>query len=266
LLCGAKNSQRRERLAEYIRQRQTDTCVFKAEDVWSAISKNEELSALEMEEELARLSDLVIIIVESPGTFSELGAFSLSPELRKKLLPILNVRYRGDDSFIETGPVRWVDKDSDFRPSIWVRHESILEACGELDTRLENILSPPVRIDDLAKSPKHFLFFICDLVAIFGPCPSGHIAFYVAEILGAEQNSVEILIRLGMAMGLIKSVRTSGDLELFYRPLIDGKLMIFHYTKKHFGIPTLRAKALSVMQTIPSGRTALRDLERASCC
>src|SRR5437870_3249132 len=88
-LCGALNSQPRDRLAEFFRKtRKDDTLVFYAEEVWIAISKREELSALEMEAKLAALSDIVIIIVESPGTFAELGAFSLSNELRTKLLPI----------------------------------------------------------------------------------------------------------------------------------------------------------------------------------
>jgi len=135
-----------------------------------------------MEAKLAALSDIVVIIVESPGTFAELGGFSLSDDLRKKLLPILDVKYRTGQSFVETGPVRWTDKDSVFRPAIWVNHESILEGAAALEDRLNKILPRPVRIIDLAASLKHLLFFICDLVAVFGPCPSAHIAFYVGEI------------------------------------------------------------------------------------
>src|SRR5438128_76719 len=76
-LCGAIKSKPRDRLAEYIRKKRDDTLVFYAEQVWSAISRLEDLGALEMEAKLAALSDIVVVIVESPGTFAELGAFSL---------------------------------------------------------------------------------------------------------------------------------------------------------------------------------------------
>ena len=218
-----------------------------------------------MEAKLASLSDMVIIIVESPGTFAELGAFSLSDELRKKLLPVLDKQYRTGQSFVETGPVRWTDKDSNFRPSIWVDHECVLEAAQEIDGRMDTILPRPNRVADLAESPKHLLFFICDLVAVFGPCPSSHVAHYVSQLLGKQIAPVPMLLGLGQAMGLLKSVHTMEQQELFYRPLEDGNLTVFHYTKKHLGIPTLRAKALSVMQNIPSAKTALDSWREVSC-
>lgn len=265
-LCGANQSKPRDRLAEYIRKRRQDTLVFYAEEVWAAISRLEQLSALEMEAKLAALSDIVVIIVESPGTFAELGAFSLSEQLRKKLLPILDARYRTGQSFVETGPVRWTDKDSDFRPSIWVNHESILEAARELEARLTKILPQPTRIKDLSTSPKHLLFFICDLVAIFGPCPSSHVALYVENILGQKHESVAMFLGLATAMGLLRCFHSVRHLELFYRPLNDGNLPVFHFTKKHLGIPSLRAKALSVIQTVAVAETALRDFQKEVCC
>ena len=62
-----------------------------------------------MEAKLAGLSDIVIIIVESPGTLAELGAFSLSDPLRKKLLPLLDKKYRTGQSFVavlHAGPTK----------------------------------------------------------------------------------------------------------------------------------------------------------------
>jgi hypothetical protein len=65
--------------------------IFYAERVWELMVQKADRDALQMEAELAFLADLVVIIVESPGTFAELGAFSLSGPLRKKLLPIIDV-------------------------------------------------------------------------------------------------------------------------------------------------------------------------------
>lgn len=262
-LCGGKDSIPRERIAEYIRKQRPDTKVFYAEKVWSAIAKLD-LSALEMEENLASLSDIVIIVVESPGTFAELGAFSSSPQLRKKLLPILESKYQHAQSFLETGPVRWIDKDSDFRPAIWVNHDRILDAATDLEARLNKVLPAPHSIKDLATSPKHLLFFICDLVSIFGPCPSAHIEYYVRSLLPHNTQSVLMLLRLGCAMGLLHTVNIETALELYYRPVEQDRLLAFHYTKKHLGLPSLKAQILGVMQSIESARRALSEFGRLS--
>src|SRR4029077_14833460 len=116
-LCGAVNSPVRDRIAEYLRAR-TDTLVFYADEVWARLARAD-LNALEMEDQLAGLADVVMIVVESPGTYCELGAFSLSPGLRKKLLPLIDARFKGSQSFINTGPVRWIDSESRYGPTIY---------------------------------------------------------------------------------------------------------------------------------------------------
>jgi hypothetical protein len=63
-LCGGHGSKPRERLAQYIRKRRSDTLVFYAETVWATISKIEQMSALEMEAKLASISDIVMIFIE----------------------------------------------------------------------------------------------------------------------------------------------------------------------------------------------------------
>jgi hypothetical protein len=83
-----------------------------------------------MESDLAALADLVIIIVESAGTFAELGAFSLSDPLRKKVLPIVDAQFRDQPSFISTGPLRWIDAESAFAETIYVSLPKILEAAS----------------------------------------------------------------------------------------------------------------------------------------
>ena len=100
-LCGGNSSPRRTFLFDYLRRWTPDALVFQADDVWTRLVAFPDLSvnALAMEEKLAELADALIIIVESPGTFAELGAFSISPPLRKKLIPILDAQYEDAASF-----------------------------------------------------------------------------------------------------------------------------------------------------------------------
>ena len=131
-LCGANKSQPRDDLREFLaRKSRHKMLVFYADTVWEGMAELEDRTALELEAELAAMADVVVIVVESPGTFAELGAFSLSDELRKKLLPIVDAKHRTANSFLASGPLRWIDRDSRFRPTVYVRQDSILEV-GEV--------------------------------------------------------------------------------------------------------------------------------------
>lgn len=96
------------------------------------------INALQLEEWLADLSDAVIIIVESFGTVAELGAFSISEPLRTKLLPILDKRFKNDESFINTGPVSWVNQDSIYKPSIYADFETILTVIPDIIDKIDS--------------------------------------------------------------------------------------------------------------------------------
>jgi hypothetical protein len=221
-------------------------------------------NALQMENYLGQLADVLVIIVESPGTFTELGAFSLSEPLRKKLLPILNSRHRNPNSFIETGPVRWISQDSTFRPPIYVNHSRILECVTEVEDRLRRIPKPKTtRIEDLSQSPKHLVFFICDLVAVIGPATTSMIEYYIQSIVpGISPNEINTLISLGSSVNLIRQVELhlNGAKDIFfYRTFDDALTRPFHH-KRFLDLPSRRADHLQVLQTIPEANQALQEL------
>jgi hypothetical protein len=232
--------------------------VFYAEAAWTVIAQHDQsANALRAEEELAALADIVVIIVESPGTFAELGAFALSEPLRKKLLPILDEQYRGTNSFLETGPVRWIDHESLFAPPLWFPFDRILERVEDVEERLQRLPAATAhRVPNLTHSHKHLLFFACDLVAIFGPCPHTHITFFIEQLLGAASYSVSTLLGLGKALRLLESFQFEG-VDYFFRPLEHGRLRSFQYTGKYINIPTLRARVLSAMQVCPPSSQVL---------
>ena len=65
-------------------------------------------SLLSLEAQLAEAVDLIILIPESPGSFAELGAFSMIKGLSAKMLVLRQGRYKSDKSFINHGPIRLV--------------------------------------------------------------------------------------------------------------------------------------------------------------
>ncbi len=261
-LCGGFRSPRRERLAEYLRRHQKEALIFYAEAVWDMIAQYSPSSnALKAEEQLALLADAVIVIVESPGTFAELGAFAISPPLRKKLLPILDERHIGEKSFLKSGPVSWVDRESQFAPSIWVCLDRILECMDQARERLSRIpAESPGKVRNLLDRPKHLVFFVSDLVSIFGPCPADYVNFFTQQVLGVRDSfEIPFLLGLGKAMGILNSFSIDGR-EMFYRPLTNGNLIPFQNPKVDIDFATLRARVVSAMLSCCPARKALEQM------
>ena len=253
-LCGGMNSKRRDRLADYIRKRHPDKLLFYADDVWAQLASKSSSNALKIENELAKLADIVIIVVESPGTFAELGAFSLSSELRKKLLPIVNIQYKNDNSFINTGPLTWIDADSTFKPTIFVNFSVILDAVQELDERLSRLSitgrESGERVENNKLSSRHLLFLLCDLLAIIGPATEHQCQYYLDAILGGGRVwGIDNLLSLGLAMGVLKHIDNLNSARLYFRPLENGILQPFLHLRS-LNLSSERARFLNALINI----------------
>jgi hypothetical protein len=267
-ICGGGGSTRRGEFEQYLKKRRPDTLFFRAEAVWEEItsaapSSNE--NVLEVEQRLADLADMVVIIVESAGTLAELGAFAMNSALRPKLVPILDAQHRGDKSFINMGPVHWVDKESEFAPTIYADFDAITRAGHELELRLDKIRRPRnEEITELARNPQHRLFVLWDLIAAIGPVSVPHITYYYEATLGrSEQSDLQFSLGLGLALGVLRKTKQGRD-DLYYRDVADG-VLTSSFKRTHstpFDLSHERAKILGVLQVIPSARSALESLDK----
>jgi hypothetical protein len=258
-LCGAKDSDRRDRLNEYL-QKFSDFLIFYAEEVFGALAQTEPgANALQLEKELAELADAVVIIAESPGTFAELGAFAISDDLRLKLLPIADKAFERDESFLRVGPIRWTDRDSAFGPTVWTDFSVILGLADKIKERLEKGIRRPTPIDvkqlTLRNSRRHMLFSIVLLLEIYAPVSIHQLRVLLEEIVGpVPLRDVQTLLGLAEALNLAKSEHFEGE-RLHFRWHRGGRLGQTNVTP--FAIGSLRTHVLSVMQTIPSATRAL---------
>lgn len=53
----------------------------------------------------------VVIIPESPGSYTELGAFANNDALRQKIVCLIDKKYKNEKSFINLGPIRLIKKE-----------------------------------------------------------------------------------------------------------------------------------------------------------
>jgi hypothetical protein len=269
-LCGATASKSRDAVRGYLAKHTPDLDIFYAEKVWQEIVSLGERDALQMEEELAKLADLIIVIVESAGTLTELGAFSLSPSLRKKLLPIVDERYRHDSSFITNGPLHWINEESAFGPTIYTTLSMVLSAADQIEERVKRIPdSHSIKIDDLSTSPKHLLFFIYDLISVIHPASLRMINHYVSAIIPSLSSSainVPTLIGLAVAMGLLRTtaVTDGASREVYYAPVDVSRIgRPFHHSRLLY-LEARRAEHASVLLAIPEAKMVLDQFRKTA--
>ncbi|MBB5328128.1 retron St85 family effector protein [Tunturiibacter gelidoferens] len=260
-LCGGEKSTPRDTLAAYLHKHIPTTKFFYAEPVWEVIASRIKLGALAMEADLAKLADLVIVIVESPGTFAELGAFSNSDALRPKLLAIVDAEYSPpQNSFIALGPIHWIEAESNFAPTIYVPLASILTAVGEIEERLSRIKTTTAKVSNLADSPKQLLLFICDLIAIIYPATIETVESYCQGILSEAPSTVAVatVVALGKAMGILGSFAVANETYFFPSTSENAAKPYHHMTLAT--LPGLRSEHLSALLSIPAARHVMEQI------
>lgn len=67
------------------------------------------------EEDIAKISAMVLVIAESAGSLAELGAFASNDITRQSLTIIMQEEFADAESFIRFGPVQRIKKDDDER-------------------------------------------------------------------------------------------------------------------------------------------------------
>jgi hypothetical protein len=245
-----------------------DWLTFYAEDVFQVLARTEpEANALKLESDLAALADAIIIIAESPGTFAELGAFALSGELRSKLLPVAPIEYKNEESFLNVGPIRWVDKDSFFRPTIWADFSVILTVAAEITERLTERIHQPTTTDVrkivLRESSRHLLFLVVLITDILGPASASEIRLFLEQILGPDSGTQFVnLIALAKSLKLINSIEFEGEV-LYFRTQSGGVVGEMRKLTPQT-VAGLRAQVLSAMLAIPSAAAALEMTTKGS--
>ncbi|MGG4018880.1 retron St85 family effector protein [Priestia megaterium] len=85
------------------------------EDIFEEDIFLKEQNMLSLENILAQSVDAVVMCIESPGSFTELGAFANHQELNQKLIVCQNKKFERAKSFINLGPIKYLKQHT---PSI----------------------------------------------------------------------------------------------------------------------------------------------------
>ena len=110
-LCGGastkKNKSNRDELRSRL-EKKKNLSIFYPEDMFMELLSRKKYDLFTLEKFLADNSDIIMIVCESPGSFTELGAFTGNSETLEKLVVLIQKKYKNDKSFIMQGPIRYI--------------------------------------------------------------------------------------------------------------------------------------------------------------
>lgn len=117
--CGGVRGTGRERpksLRDYlVRKRgiRLKAHIVFAEDANQIYRETKYSDLITFEEDIARIASSVLVIVESPGSYAELGAFAMNATISKSLRVIVQTKFSETESFIRFGPIEKMKNDDD---------------------------------------------------------------------------------------------------------------------------------------------------------
>jgi hypothetical protein len=132
--CGGQmpeNGNSRNSLRQYLicerridKKIQGDTIL--AENATQLYRDSDYKDLISFEEDIAKISSVVLIIVESVGSFAELGAFASISEIRSSLAILIQEKFRTAESFLRFGPVKRLENDDQVRVGYypWETHKN----------------------------------------------------------------------------------------------------------------------------------------------
>ena len=136
-LCGGASTKEKISTRDLLRRRLENNqklSIFYPEDMFMELLSRKKYDLLTLETFLARNSDIIMIVCESPGSFAELGAFVNNEETLSKVVVLLPTKYKNAKSFITQGPVQYVKS---------INKENVIyynKDVGELETAVNKFL------------------------------------------------------------------------------------------------------------------------------
>lgn len=209
-LCGANRAEnlpsvRRTKLKTFIQSISKTSTVIYAEGIFNELRKfGSQKNVLDLEHRISEVADKVIIILESPSAYCELGAFA-NETLRHKLVVINDAQFRSSNSFINLGPIAAMEEAK--APVIWypmsANGVNVLDGIGATFTQIQKAINhksshgTAVSYETLSQlgMNKVCLYFIHDIVLFAGPLSHEEIIKILIFMLGDKSfDSVKHLL------------------------------------------------------------------------
>ena len=147
---------------------------------------------LSLENLLANSTTAVAILLQSPGTFTELGAFANYKGLDNKLIVVIDPKYARSTSFINLGPIRYL-KTRTHSKVLFLRMDNgnLHNLVKEIADSARDIAKQSSPIRDLSNPISAYEFYLA-LIYVFEPISKNNI-FKIMKALMPSPDRKEII-------------------------------------------------------------------------
>ncbi len=218
---------------------------------------------LAFEDDIANISTLVIIFLESPGSLVELGMFCSKPNLYKKLVIVApQEETNGEDSFIYLGPLEYIRKNDSSSVVVYPwpdAHDenydigNVIDLCEVIKHKLQSI----PRTEKFKKDNSgHLALLICEIVTLSYPILIGEIELVLESMdIDTPQSVIYRCLYLLTKVGLIKKLSYS-TYQYYYPSNTNQKKIKFGRTKKELVVDILKIR-ISIRKSFVMANDAL---------
>lgn len=209
----------RDRLVTYSASSVPDihNAIVLAEKFKDYFKDNTYTDLLAFEEEIANISTLVIIFLESPGSLVELGMFCSKPDFYKKLIIVVpEEEIESEDSFIYLGPLEYIrKKDSTSVVTYpWPKSDdnnydigNVIDLCDVINTKVKLF---PKKEKFKQEHSGHIALLICEIVALSYPVLVSDIELVLESMcINISKPTVSRHLYLLIKIGLVKLLHYS---------------------------------------------------------
>lgn len=185
---------------------------------------------LDLEKYTASLCDFIPLILEGPGTFAELGAFTEIPEIRNKLYVFAPQKYEPATSFVRLGPMTRLENDRQERLR-WHHWNPTCAVDAEFDKSSDLVSGVLKDLEEIAdrvvKEKKfvlgnhgHIMLLIASLSELFIALKKSEIKHYIYLLISVELSSKELdkYLFLLMKFDILEKVTNSQEKFYAYLP------------------------------------------------
>jgi len=210
---------------------------------------------IELEIDIAQISDLIVLFSEGYGSLAELGAFSQIPPIAERLMVILKrSHYDEKKSFIKNGPIRFLEEkdqetvfafDWETKPhnsNSYVNEASFSSILPDIKTSIDDRISKVPRTHKFdAKNFGHKILLACAIVEFYRAAILSDIEDALKWLgIRDTQASTKRMMFCACAVNWVrKEKRGHRD---FYVPLFSDPICKFAYKKGGAERNTLRWK------------------------
>ena len=214
-------------------------------------AEGESKNILDAETMISNFSDTIVIVLESPGALTELGAFA-HHDFRSKLVIINDIQFKGEKSFINEGPIKAIEEVGNRNNVLYYKMgkdaENELDAIGEVYNDLYDILKQDelkrvyaLTLDKINPGI-HFdltsLMFVKDLLLCVGPVTYKELVEISKYLFGVQsfdklKSHLSLLTALDLAKRDDNNHYTSVKLDFFFDYRFDIYSLLAAFRNAH---------------------------------